>query len=92
MAVVPKTKENLNRCICLNCPSYALGCQLKSVPEITQEVKDTLDSDMYKVDHLEAMFCAFGKSKCIDEKKGCLCGGCPNMEEYKPGPGYFCKT
>ncbi len=35
-------------------------------------------------------FCLTGKSKCIKEKRGCICGGCPihlenNFEGY-----YYC--
>jgi hypothetical protein len=28
------------------------------------------------VDHFEKMFCAFGKSNCISENKGCMCEQC----------------
>lgn len=88
MATVPKTKENLHKCICMKCPSYTFACKIKAMPE---NMVDMLKKDFSKVDHMEAMFCAFGESKCIDEKKGCICLDCQLMKEYMPGPGYFCQ-
>lgn len=35
-------------------------------------------------------FCFNGKSKCIKEQKGCLCGGCPVHEKFKFNHGYYC--
>jgi len=32
MAKAPKTKENLQKCICMKYPSYTFTCKMKSMP------------------------------------------------------------
>ena len=84
--MVAKTKENLKKCICMKCPSYTFMCKVKSMPANMM----AMVSDVSTVDHMEGMFCAFGKSKCIDEKQGCICGNCEIFKEYDLKDGYFC--
>jgi hypothetical protein len=86
MAVVPKTKANLMKCQCIKCPSYIFSCKMKAMPGNVI----LMMGDMEKHIHAEAMFCAYGKSDCINEEKGCLCGTCAVFKEYEPGKGYFC--
>ncbi|MCD4821867.1 MAG: DUF2769 domain-containing protein [Methanococcoides sp.] len=31
-----------------------------------------------------------GKSSCITEEKGCICGGCPVTEKLGLTHGYYC--
>jgi len=38
----------------------------------------------------EIGYCLIGKSKCIKEEKGCICGGCPVTKEMKLKHGYYC--
>ena len=33
---------------------------------------------------------SIGKSKCIKEEKGCICGGCPVTKEMKLKHSYYC--
>ena len=68
---VEKTKENLQRCLCMSCPSYTMGCKLKNMPE-----------NLVKLDHFESMYCAFDKSHCIEHDKGCICSKCQNYKDY----------
>lgn len=35
-------------------------------------------------------FPTIGKSKCIKEEKGCLCGGCPVTKKMGLKHGYYC--
>lgn len=35
-------------------------------------------------------FPSIGKSACINEEKGCICGGCPVNEKLKMKHLYFC--
>lgn len=35
-------------------------------------------------------FPAIGKSNCIKEKKGCVCGGCPVYAEMNLQKEYYC--
>jgi len=40
----------------------------------------------------ETAFCfpTIGKSKCITEEKGCICGSCPVTEKMGLKHGYYC--
>lgn len=35
-------------------------------------------------------FCFSGKSKCIKEKKGCICGGCLVHKKFNFKNWYYC--
>lgn len=83
---VAKTKENLERCKCMDCPSYTMGCKIKNFPGNVVKLME----DFEKVDHYEGMYCAFDKSHCISEDKGCLCDGCPVHAEYKLKREEYC--
>jgi hypothetical protein len=85
MSMVAKTKENLKKCLCMKCPSYSFACKVKSMPGNMILMMGKMDGI-----HAEAMFCAYEKSQCIDEEKGCICGTCEVFKEYNLGKGYFC--
>lgn len=87
MQNVEKTKENLKKCICMKCPSYSLLCKVKSMPT---NMMAMMKSDLSKVEHMEGMFCAFGKSTCINVGKGCICEDCDVYKENKLKGNYFC--
>lgn len=76
--LVAKTKENLKECQCPNCPSYTLGCKIKNYPINAIKMFEDLDN----LEHFESMFCAFEKSHCIEEDRGCLCETCPVFAKY----------
>ena len=84
--LVAKTKENLKRCKCMGCPSYTLSCKIKNVPENLFKLMEDLDN----VEHYESMFCAFEKSHCIEEDRGCLCDTCPVHAEYNLNREEYC--
>jgi len=88
MSKPAKTKENLKKCICMSCPSYTLGCKMKSMPKNMIGMM----GDISKKDHFEGLFCAFEKSNCITEKKGCVCATCPVYKENNLEKLYFCTT
>jgi hypothetical protein len=35
-------------------------------------------------------YCVFGKSKCIEKRNGCICGGCPVHKKLGLKGYYFC--
>ena len=35
-------------------------------------------------------YCVIGKSKCIKERNGCICGGCPVHAKLNLSSGYYC--
>lgn len=86
MSVVSKTKGNLKKCLCMKCPSYNFACKIKSMPgNVILKIGKVED----KI-HAEAMFCAYEKSHCIEEKKGCLCEDCELLREYHLEKEFFC--
>jgi hypothetical protein len=89
MAKVEKSKENLKKCLCMKCPTYGFMCKMKNMPG---NMMDMMKKDLATVDHMEAMFCAFGQSKCIDTEKGCICMTCEVFKENKLNKGYWCTT
>jgi len=58
MKIVPKTKENLKKCLCMKCPSYNFACKVKSMPSNVI----LMLSDKEKKIHAESMFCAYEPS------------------------------
>lgn len=83
---VEKNKENLKSCICMDCPSYSMGCKIRSMPENLFKLAE----DLEKVEHYEKMFCAFDKSECIKEDKGCLCQNCKVHQKYALNREDYC--
>lgn len=86
METVEKNTQNLMKCLCKKCPSYTFLCKIQATPNIVHSLVSGLES----TDHMESMFCAFGPSKCLEEKKGCLCGECGVFREHKLSQYYYC--
>lgn len=82
---VDKTTENARNCMCLTCPSYTKTCKIKNIPNLTKNIIDVDETQ-----HLEIMFCAFEKSNCIHEHKGCLCSDCPVHKKYNLNNEDYC--
>ncbi|MBR2299880.1 MAG: DUF2769 domain-containing protein [Alphaproteobacteria bacterium] len=75
---VEKTEQNIERCLCLNCPSYSSSCKIKNAHQTTNQPS----ADLLWRTHYEKMFCAFEKSNCIHADKGCICDKCANFRDY----------
>lgn len=86
MSNVDKTTENLKKCKCIKCPSYTFMCKVKGVPANVS----ALVKGVKKADHMEGMFCAFNKSKCIETEQGCICTTCAIYKENNLTKGYYC--
>ncbi len=86
---VKKTKENLLKCLCKGCPSYTFTCKMMAMPGNILLLIDPLDNEKL---HAETMFCAYHKSQCIVEEKGCKCPECEVYNEYDLGKTYFCTS
>ncbi|MCK5039667.1 MAG: DUF2769 domain-containing protein [Candidatus Aenigmarchaeota archaeon] len=87
MTKVEKSKENLKKCICMKCPSYKLGCKMKSMPK---NMMTMLKGNISELNHFEGLFCAFENSNCITEESGCICANCELYKENKLDKLYFC--
>jgi len=86
---VQRTKENLFKCMCKGCPSYAFACKVMAVPGNILLLIDPLDDNKL---HAETMFCAYHKSQCITEGKGCKCPECEVYKEYALEKTYYCTS
>ena len=62
----------------MECPSYTMGCKIKNYPANFAKML----GDLTETEHFEGMYCAFEKSHCIEEDKGCLCEECPIHAKY----------
>ncbi len=87
MGNVEKSKENLSKCICMECPSYKFACKVRPIPD---NMMHMTGGDISKADRMEALFCAFGKSTYIADRKGCICGKCKVYSENKLSGSYYC--
>lgn len=87
MGNVEKSKENMSKCMCIKCPSYSFACKVKAIPNTMMNM---VKGDIDKVEHMEGLFCAFEKSKCIDEEKGCMCAECEVYKENNLTNMYYC--
>lgn len=87
MKKVPRTRENLLKCLCKSCPSYTFACKLMATPGNIILLIDTMNDDRL---HAETMFCAYEKSHCINEEKGCKCGSCEVYKENELKNIYYC--
>jgi hypothetical protein len=83
---VARTKENLKKCLCMKCPSYTFICKMKNMPVNMAAMMKGVEN----AEHMEGLFCAFGKSKCIDAEKGCICPSCEVYKENGLAKAYFC--
>lgn len=83
---VEKTLNNLRKCKCVLCPSFTTECKIKAV---VQDVSK-LVKGLHKTKHFEGMFCAFEKSTCIHDQKGCKCSDCEIQKEHGLDTAYYC--
>ena len=75
---VEKSNENLKLCQCMHCPSYTTGCKIKNMASNLYKLMEGFEDS----EHFEGMYCAFSKSDCIHEDKGCLCEDCEVHAKY----------
>lgn len=92
MEQVEKTHENKELCNCLKCPSYSTSCKMKGMPHhIVESLKELKDiKELKNIDGMENLFCAYTKSRCISEDKGCLCNSCKVHDKYHLEEGHYC--
>ncbi len=80
--LVEKSNKNASLCKCFSCPSYTTECKIKN--------GTSLPNDVSKLNHLEAMFCAYEKSNCIHDIKSCKCVECDIYKKYDLNRSDFC--
>lgn len=70
----------------MHCPSYTTGCKIKNMPENIVHLIEGLEN----VDDFEALYCAYSKSHCITEDRGCLCDNCEVHRQYQLDNQDYC--
>ncbi|MBR1373257.1 DUF2769 domain-containing protein [bacterium] len=83
--LVHKTLENARNCKCLQCPSYTTTCKIRNKMSDHTDVLHRLNDA-----HWELLFCAFEKSNCIHENRGCLCSSCAVHKKYALNNEDYC--
>ncbi|MFO8193076.1 MAG: DUF2769 domain-containing protein [Bacillota bacterium] len=86
MSKVEKTRDNLLKCLCKKCPTYSFTCKMMSIPG---NIILLINPEKEKP-QAETLFCAYTKSQCIEEKKGCLCTQCEVYKENGLAKKYYC--
>ncbi len=86
MSQVARSKENLGKCMCMKCPTYTFMCKMRNMPGNMMAMM----GDLEKKEHVEAMYCAFEQSRCMDEEKGCICEECLVHKENGLDKAYYC--
>lgn len=91
---VPLTEDNVNKCICGQCPVQAKSECIKSK---AANVTVAMNKSPLQGEDIPGMYCSTGKASCqdIDTNQMCICSGCPLWGEYNlPGGtpmGYYCR-
>lgn len=98
MLKIEFTKENLDKCLCIDCPvqskSSCVKNQIKKIEEINQSDIDS--GFMVGLDNVPQLYCATGKTNCTDlyTHEECQCKQCDvwkeNDLEVRGAPAYFC--
>jgi len=93
--------ENLEKCLCSECPVQTKSSCINDQMKIIEEVGHSVDIDSgYILDpeKIPKVFCAHGKTNCqdLDFHEECQCINCDVWKEYdlevREAPAYFCKN
>jgi hypothetical protein len=92
--------ENLEKCLCSECPVQTKSSCINDQMKIIEEVGHSVDIDSgYILDpeKIPKVFCSHGKTACqdLDFHEECQCKNCDVWKEYdlevREAPAYFCK-
>ncbi len=81
MAIIDFTKENMERCMCPNCPVQGTSdCVKKKLEKLRKINSDELPG----AEDFPGMYCANGYAECedLDQEKQCQCPTCGVWEDY----------
>ncbi len=93
-------RENLEKCLCTECPVQSESSCIKDQLKLMEETGHSLDIDTgFFLDpkKVPKLYCATGKTRCDDLNfhEECQCINCDVWKEYdletRGAPGYFCK-
>lgn len=93
--------ENMEKCLCTECPVQAESSCVKDQLKIMEESKHSIDIDsgfILEPEKIPKLYCATGKTSCGDLyfHEECQCKNCTIWKEYdlevRGAPAYFCKN
>jgi hypothetical protein len=90
------TIENLQKCICPECPVQSKSQCADEKIENMIEKELMQEENISNPQEIPGLYCVTGKSECkdFDSEQSCQCSGCDIWKEYKLGEGepgeYFC--
>ena len=93
--------ENMEKCLCDDCPVQAKSSCVKDQKKMMQEIGHSVDIDsgfILDPDKIPRLYCGKGKTICKDlyYHEECQCFKCSIWKEYdlevRKAPAYFCKN
>jgi len=93
-------QENLEKCLCLNCPVQVNSPCIKDQIKLMEEIGHSIDIDsgfILDPEKVPQVYCATKKTNCGDlyYHEECQCINCEVWKEYdleaRGAPAYFCK-
>lgn len=101
MIKIKFNQQNLEKCLCLECPVQAKSSCVSDQLKIMRETKHSMDIDSVYIlepGKVPKLYCATSKTSCSDLNfhEECLCINCDIWKEYdlevRGAPAYFCKN
>jgi len=93
--------ENMEKCLCSECPVQSNNSCVNDQIKIIEEVGHSVDIDsgfILDQEKIPKVYCAHGKTNCkdLDYHEECQCIKCEVWKEYdlevREALGYFCKN
>ncbi len=94
-------KENMEKCLCADCPVQANSSCVNDQLKMMEEIGHSIDIDsgvMLDKEKVPKVYCAKGQTICDDLNlhEECQCKNCEIWKEYdlevRKAPAYFCKN
>jgi hypothetical protein len=101
MLKIDFSQENMEKCLCTECPVQKKSSCVKDQLKIMQETEYSVDIDsgfILDPEKVPKVYCATGKTSCSDLglQEECQCINCKVWNEYdlevRRTPAYFCRN
>ncbi len=96
---VPYIAENIERCMCSECPvQTGSQCVSQKLESSKEEMKHLGAGKVPKPENVPGIYCSTGTATCrdIDTSQPCICGTCAVYKGYELAEGkptdHFCKN
>lgn len=83
--IVPYKAENINRCMCSECPVQAdSDCTKEKLQKSKQEMGKMPAGKVPNPEDVPGIYCSTGKARCQDLnfERQCICGSCEVWKDY----------